>query len=353
MLFLKTHKTGSSTVSNIIFRYGESRGLSFILGRDTTIGWPKRFRLRHSLPRNGSRPNILCSHTRYSKTTMNHLFPKPSSVYITILRNPVDQFESTFNFVGFGQIYGLGKDPTESLKRFLRTGITFEGITKSHLTVLARNPMAFDLGLDFQFHQNATAIKEYIAFLEKEFDLVMIMDYFEESVVLLKRLLCWEFDDILHIKTMERQDKEKAELSSQLKENIRRWNKADVLLYDHFHRIFWQKIKMQGKGFYEDLATFRRMKEEMMRTCYNGTTLQRAYSNKYVKTRSLNPNLPPETKQKCEKLTRRENSYVEYLRKKQSFKSPGDLQPLSNEQDEPNYISWEVAQDLIYDPVPV
>jgi len=55
--------------------------------------------------------------------------------------------------------------------------------------------MMFDFGLDYQFYQNLTAVKEYIAFLEKEFDLVKIMEYFEESTVLMKCLLCWKFED--------------------------------------------------------------------------------------------------------------------------------------------------------------
>ena len=50
----------------------------------------------------------------------------------------------------------------------------------------------------------------------------MIMDYFDESVVLLKRLVCWELDDILYFKSNERQDKERAVgLSDQAKDNIR------------------------------------------------------------------------------------------------------------------------------------
>jgi len=78
--------------------------------------------------------------------------------------------------------------------------------------------MMFDFGLDYQFYQNVTAVKEYIAFLEGEFDLVMIMEYFEESMVLMKRLLSWEFEDFFHIKSNARVDKERAEMSDNLKE---------------------------------------------------------------------------------------------------------------------------------------
>lgn len=352
VLFLKTHKTGSSTVSNIFFRYGDSRGLQFILGSDTLVGWPSPFRISHMLRPNGLLPNFLCSHTRFSKKTMNFLFPKDRSKYITILRHPVAQFESVFNYIGLGEVFNLGSDATESIKGFLRKGIEFKDIFKERSSVLARNPMMFDLGLDHKLYQNASAVKDYIAFLEKEFDLVMIMEYFDESMVLMKRLLCWSFTDILHIKTNERIEEERAKFSGNLRENIKRWNRADMLLYDHFNKTFWRKIKMEGKQFYKDLATFRQLKEILTRNCYGGPTVEEVYHGKYVKTLSLNPKLSGVSKEICDKLIKKENSYLSYLRQKQSYKSPGPLNAVILEDDPPN-ITWDVAKDFWYDPLPL
>ena len=251
---------------------------------------------------------------------MNYLFPKAKAKYVTILRNPVDQYESVFNYMGLGDIYGFGTDPTKALETFLNTGVEFKDLFKANVTTtrLVRNPMSFDLGLAYQFYQNVTAINAYIAFLDKEFDLVMITDYFDESVVLLKRLLCWELDDILYFKSNERQDKERAGgLSDQVKDNIKRWNAADELLFQYFNRTFWHKIEMEGKGFYDDLAAFRRNTEQISRLCLtNGTHLQQQYRNKYVKAVSLKQNLMAESKEQCERMTTSENSYLAYLRGK-------------------------------------
>ena len=224
VLFLKTHKTGSTTIANIFFRYGDSRDLIFVLGDDTLIGWPRRFQASFSLPLERPQPNLLTSHTRYNQKPRNYLFPKATTKYVTILRNPVEQYESVFNYMGLGDVYGFGRDPIKALETFLDTGVEFKDLFKTNSTTsrLVRNPMSFDLGLAYKFHQNAAAINNYIAFLNKEFDLVMVMDYFNESVVLLKRLVCWELDDILYFKSNERQDKERAVgLSDQVKDNIR------------------------------------------------------------------------------------------------------------------------------------
>jgi len=159
--------------------------------------------------------------------------------------------------------------------------------------------MLFDVGLAYKFHQNVTAINYYIALLDKEFDLVMITDYFDESVVLLKRLLRWKVDDILYFKSNERQDKEKAVgLTDQVKDSIKRWNAADDLLFRYFNQTFWQKIEKEGESFYDDPEVFRQKKEQVSRLCLtNGTILQRQYSNKYVKAVSLKQNLSAEIRE--------------------------------------------------------
>jgi len=83
-------------------------------------------------------------------------------------------------------------------------------------------------------------------------------------------------DDILYVKLNERQDKEKATyLSAKVKENIRRWNKADVLLFNYFNETFWRKVTMEGSGFLEDLSAFRQRKQEIKQFCINGSRLGR------------------------------------------------------------------------------
>ncbi|XP_078343837.1 galactosylceramide sulfotransferase-like isoform X4 [Oculina patagonica] len=352
VLFLKTHKAGSSTVSNIFFRYGDAHSLSFVLGSDTLIGWPTRFRLGQAMAFDGTRPNFLASHTRFNKKTMHHLFPKDASKYVTIVRNPVKQFESVFNYMGIGKIYGFGNDPNESLKAFLKKGIEYKDITRTGASRLARNPQSFDLGLDYKFYQDAQAVKDYIEFLDKEFDLVMVSDYFDESAVLLKRLLCWEFEDVLYMKSNERLDKEKAAgFSDDVIENIKRWNKADMLLFDHFNQTFWRKIEMEGESFKEDLATYRRMKAELKSQCFTDEMVtQRMYGSKMAKGFKLRSDLSPDVKAKCERMTRTENNYLAYLRNKRTERLKGIFRAEPNEDDQEK-VSWDVASDFKYEPV--
>ena len=161
-------------MANIFFRYGDSRNLTFVLPKEfSLLEWPRRFQVAFAIPPVTKAPSILCSHTRFNKKPMNWLFPKGNSKYLTILRNPVDNFDSVFRYMKLGNRLRIGHKPN-SLKRFLQKGIPFSVMLRK-ANPLTRSPLLYDLGLSFKYYQNLTAVNGYIQFLDKEFDLVMIM----------------------------------------------------------------------------------------------------------------------------------------------------------------------------------
>ena len=326
ILFLKTHKTGSSTITNILNRYGDSRDLNMILPKSDkvfTFYWPTRFRFSFTANLFGMEPHILCNHARYNRKAMHLILPKNTSTYITILRHPLRQYESVFNFMNMA--YALGyheqRDPLATFLKFTPSGQDLRRLMKKKLSLyLIRNPMLFDLGLDFRYFQNKTAVQNYLNFIDEEFGLVMIMEYFDESLVLLKRLLCWDLEDILYFKLNERPDKKKqALLTNDVKQNIKSWNKADVLLYERFNKTLWDKIEKIGPEFYRELDTFRKKKKEVEETCLkNGTFLDEAYSGVYVKSYHLKNDVPLQMKTLCERMLRNEINYVKLFRFKRT-----------------------------------
>ncbi|KAJ7379642.1 galactose-3-O-sulfotransferase 1 [Desmophyllum pertusum] len=100
--FLKTHKTGSSTLTNILNRYADLRELNMALPAPHLyrFGWPGYFHWRAvDLWRlNGEPAHVLCNHARYNRPAMDVVMHGDTK-YITILRDPVYQFESTFNYM--------------------------------------------------------------------------------------------------------------------------------------------------------------------------------------------------------------------------------------------------------------
>lgn len=62
----------------------------------------------------------------------------------------------------------------------------------------------FDLGLQHKYYNDPVMIQKHIDELAEKIDLVLIMEYFDESLVLLKRELCWELDDVVYFKLNQR-----------------------------------------------------------------------------------------------------------------------------------------------------
>ena len=317
ILFLKTHKTGSSTLTNILNRYGDSRDLVFALpvSGKTSFLWPTPFLLKSTMPTRRA-PNILCNHARYNEGPMHWLFPKETTRYITMLREPAKQFESVFNYYSVGKQLRVSGKTASPPDNFLQNTEFYFNKRQGEARLL-KNPALYDLGLHTAYHGNLTAVDNYIRFLHQEFDLVLLMEYFDESLVLLKRRFCWKIEDILYFKLNERIDKEKQDITSHTKELIRKLNSADVLLYNVFNQTLWKMIEGEGPEFFEDLALFRKKIQSMEKACLQeGNFLTNPFGRKIVRGYAVKPNVTKELRDTCSKMIMNEIPYLNYLRKK-------------------------------------
>ena len=91
--------------------------------------------------------------------------------------------------------------------------------------------------------------------IESTFGLVMIVEHFEESIVFLKHELCWEYDDLVYLNRNAHKKGGKSTISQRAQEKLRKWLKADQMLYDHFKALFLQKLKSFGKNRMRDELT--------------------------------------------------------------------------------------------------
>ena len=133
---------------------------------------------------------------------MKELMEK-DTVFITILRNPVSQFESTFSYVEFAQLLGIKatkdplvtfrEDPGKTMAKI--SDLSTSGSVIPYLNLL-RNGQSFDLGSEsvkFFIKEASDTITE----LDSSFNLVLMMEYFDESLGLLASELCWDIRECI------------------------------------------------------------------------------------------------------------------------------------------------------------
>ena len=68
----------------------------------------------------------------------------------------------------------------------------------SHYERFARNPMIYDFGFENSENEDLI-ILGWLNYLEQTFDLVMIMEHFDESLILLKQKLVETIIDIIDV----------------------------------------------------------------------------------------------------------------------------------------------------------
>lgn len=170
--------------------------------------------------------------------------------------------------------------------------------------------MFFDLGLRTTDYHKTEVVQDAILDIDDKFTLVLIYEHLDESLVLMKRKLCWELDDVLYLKFHYQLHGENTQqnITSNIAERIYRWNKADAMLYQYFNKTLWDEIRSEGKNFFEELREFRTKHHEMERDCLGlSVNLEKI---------ALNPDVQSINRYLCEKMLFREIEYLHYFRRK-------------------------------------
>ncbi|XP_072043640.1 galactosylceramide sulfotransferase-like [Amphiura filiformis] len=307
VIFVKTHKTGSSTVSTTFIRYADEKHLKIALPIFTHIFHEvKPFHHRMVLSVGDMKEfNVLANHARYNKHEMDQVVDR--AIYVTIIRNPVQQFESAFSYFGMAKNLGL-PDDDNALDAFLQRPEFYFYNFNYHMRTQSWNGQMFDLGVDHEYHLNDSTVEKKILQLDKEIDLVMLKEYFDHSMVLLRRLLCWDWMDVIYIAKAVRAKRFRHVITNSLANKIQKWNSADVKLYDHFNRTFWRKVQEYGSNFYEDLQYFRELNHNISEICLDKDS-DSTY-DKRVDARLLKSDAPDF----CHNLKREEVPYIRWIK---------------------------------------
>ena len=246
---------------------------------------------------------------------------KDDTKYITILREPVSQFVSSFYYFEVDRILGLQhrKDPLEEFLKDPDKHLFSLSIRKGDLPDvmnLVQSGMMYDLGYDFLEFVNGSVLNNAIRRLENELDLVLLLEYFDESLVLMMREFCWDFDDILYIK-MNAMKYKRPTVSHKTRKKILKWNEADVALYKSFNQTFWGKVKKYGNEFWQDVSEFRRRNAEMLRICSPKEIEEKAFRlNVTIKGLVMGQKVGRFHRSFCRKLMMNEIQYLDYFRYK-------------------------------------
>ena len=284
-VYLKMIKCASETLTAMFHSFGHSRNLSFVLPLDNRIyvGWPYSIQRNHFRPPKSENFNILCEHFVYNESSLKSIMPG-NTIYLTSIREPYAQFKSTFNYYKIGKIIGLDNSPS-SVSKYLRNIHKYEAVYQSnssakerfcipdHFT-MTKNLMSFNLGMPLGFPAGSpdisgdwSAVKDYVEHLGDVFNLVMIVEYMQESLVLLKRLMCWKsHKSILYRNKNIGKYEYKSTNNPEDVDLYKKRSPIDYYLYQYFNTTFWKKVNREV-DFYPEVVHFKQLLHKFNSFC--------------------------------------------------------------------------------------
>ncbi|KAK2157044.1 hypothetical protein LSH36_200g04083 [Paralvinella palmiformis] len=251
-VYIKEIKCASQTLVNVFRRFGLERNLSFVtpIGKKIYLGWPWLIQERYYRPSKTDKFNILCEHAIFDERLMRKLMPD-DVVFIASLREPFAQFKSMFNYYAFQDRYCVP-----------------DGFHMS------KNLMAYNLGFPTGYlpgqadkSSDEAFIADFLSDLDRTFHFVVIVEYFHESLILLRRLMCWKLTDLIYLRKNVASYSFKADMDPDLVAIYRKWSPVDYRLYDHFNRTFWKRVAETTPDFREEVEHFDRVTDDVNNFC--------------------------------------------------------------------------------------
>lgn len=263
IFFVKTHKTGSSTVFNILMRL--MRGRRIVRAPQAGSGY---FTF-DGKPLTTDRL-ILAPNTTYDLFPHHCVYGFDDSAMeiamfgeipfrMTILREPASTIKSSVSYFHIFAKYSTLDEVREAM--FPAPKNTWALVEK------ARNGMANGLG-----YVDGDDVGEFIRSLDSNVDLVMIMELFDESLLVFRHMLAQrghhlDFRDLVYVAKNQNGGQ-----TSKERVSVAGWADVDIALYDHFYRRLTAYIDtVYGKERMEnDLRRFRYYNRAVSDSCFDG-----------------------------------------------------------------------------------
>ena len=265
---MQVHKAGSSTIYNLLARYAINHDLNVALPElDLNLQCSHTFgpiKEDHVIPLAPGQPyHTLFSHMTYNRSVLDRFLPE-DAFYVSIMRDPFQRFLSGSYYYRTLKPPALNNTENAALKayfRYISRRKGLEGDCRLHNSILC------DTGLPAAQQKNEAAVRQHLSKLDQELDLMLVMEHFAESVILLKRRACLQLKDVLYFKANTARDMRVHEVLAEDVATFRAWQSGDYMAYEHFYPKFWAEIGKEGDDFHREVSHLKDVNERVANYC--------------------------------------------------------------------------------------
>lgn len=269
IFFLKSHKCASSTVQNILMRFGVTHNLDFVLPEVANyVGNPEPFSpkfIGFDLRTVDNKYDIFTHHTRFNYDQVLSVM-RDNATFVTIIRNPADLYESLFSFYNFDEVFNV------SLQKLLNDTNEMAKIDRRYYGKIGFNQMSWDMGLHEKYFNSRRDVEKFVQKINREFDFVMVAEFMEASLVLLCELMRWPLENVIFLNLNSRTEGSKLKLNLDERQRLLELNGADEIVYNFFLKKFRERVLTYGYNkIMQDVAKLLVLNNQLWFRCIEGT----------------------------------------------------------------------------------
>ena len=269
------HKTGSTTFHNIVCRFALTRHLKVALFT-SIYGKPfpdtcrphLLFEVIDEAGGNYTRYNVACDHARYD-TKYPYAYMAADTVSVSLVREPFSRLKSAFRYFGLTKQLGLSHYAYPLYEYLLRVN---QSLASSKCPLWTRNTQMYTFGWPDIHNNSVRAARRYIRHIDAKFDLVLTLERFPESLVLMRRRYGWTTRDIMHsmnnVRAAPRPSVPRDAVRLERARAIdRRFSRVDYVMYEYFANKLDAILAKQPPDFQHEVAYFKSLNSNVTSQC--------------------------------------------------------------------------------------
>lgn len=278
--FLKVHKAASTTTQAIFLRFGWRRNLTFVLPPEyNKFGYPNIISTNESITRYNILPppqgrafDILCHHVVYGRENWYEILP-PDSKFVGTVREPFSHFKSVMDYFNPRSVANIEEfiDRVDPVGTFLKNPTKYESPNVRYSFM--NNRLSFEYGVDPEIilRKDFAAFDTYLhEVLDKDFSVVIVAEMFDESLIIMRRKLNWELEDIMYALKNVRNSAKAHRYTTTDEHKIlhKNYSSFDYILYSFFKEKLLRQIQEEGESFQQELDYFRDTRKYIENFCH-------------------------------------------------------------------------------------
>ena len=190
-----------------------------------------------------------------------HTCVKRPWMYLTLLRNPVDRVVSLYYACC---AYHIQRDEDTQLHQVGSGGISIEDFVLHSSCREADNDQTRRIsGLEPAFGAcSMSTLEKAKDNLRRYFSVVGVTEYFDETVILIKRMLGWAYEPYYLPGLVNKDRPATASLPEKSVDAILERNELDTKLYEFAKELLYERIADQGPDFDSEVRRFKALNAE-------------------------------------------------------------------------------------------